>query len=246
MSPAGGLAAASMPANNSDEVTSGPFEWAPNINAYGHDCVLDGRVGRRRPEQRRQLHARRDDPGVAARPQRQQRRPAQRPARARRRGRGGAAPAPRSSTSSWRATRSCKPRARCSCEVELPQLLAARGWRAALRAASPARSSCSARARSGWSRIELVAGTPTSPRTSVDGTPERDIAVTLLADGMVLGGMTYRLDPSLKAPPRPGDRPDCRGRARDLLRCLDIPDAKVRDVHVTKVSIDVCMDDDCC
>ena len=38
-------------ANNSEEKTVGPFDWTPNINAYGHDCLLmvvaaDG--GRRR------------------------------------------------------------------------------------------------------------------------------------------------------------------------------------------------------
>ena len=27
-------------ANNSEEKVVGPFEWTPNINAYGHDCML--------------------------------------------------------------------------------------------------------------------------------------------------------------------------------------------------------------
>src|SRR5262249_22693992 len=26
--------------NNTDEKIVGPFEWTPNINAYGHDCML--------------------------------------------------------------------------------------------------------------------------------------------------------------------------------------------------------------
>jgi hypothetical protein len=42
------------------------------------------------------------------------------------------------------------------------------------------------------------------------------------------------------------DGRDCRDEARDLLRCLDVPGQKVRDVVVTRVSIDVCMDNDCC
>ena len=29
-----------MQANNGNEVTIGPFEWTPNVNAYGHDCLL--------------------------------------------------------------------------------------------------------------------------------------------------------------------------------------------------------------
>src|SRR5688500_186416 len=40
MSPVGGLNIANIGANNTQEVTVGPFEWTPNINAYGHDCVL--------------------------------------------------------------------------------------------------------------------------------------------------------------------------------------------------------------
>jgi hypothetical protein len=40
MSPAGGHSIAAIGANNSEEVTVGPFEWVPNVNAYGHDCVL--------------------------------------------------------------------------------------------------------------------------------------------------------------------------------------------------------------
>lgn len=40
MSPAAGLAAPSVAANNTAEVVLGPFEWVPNENVYGHDCVL--------------------------------------------------------------------------------------------------------------------------------------------------------------------------------------------------------------
>jgi zinc metalloprotease ZmpB len=40
MSPVGGITIASIGANNSQEVTVGPFEWTPNVNALGHDCVL--------------------------------------------------------------------------------------------------------------------------------------------------------------------------------------------------------------
>jgi hypothetical protein len=79
----------------------------------------------------------------------------------------------------------------------------------------------------------------------VSGTDNRDIAIQLLADGIILGGMTYRLDPSLKEPPARADGRACRDRAGDLLRCLGVPADKVRDVHVTKVSFEVCMGDRC-
>jgi zinc metalloprotease ZmpB len=40
MNPLGGLNAASIGANNSEEITVGPFEWVPNINVHGQDSVL--------------------------------------------------------------------------------------------------------------------------------------------------------------------------------------------------------------
>ena len=40
MNPVGGLPIASIPANNALEFMVGPFEWEPNLNVYGHDCVL--------------------------------------------------------------------------------------------------------------------------------------------------------------------------------------------------------------
>ena len=40
MSPAGGHSIPAIGANNTEEVTFGPFEWVPNVNVYGHDCAL--------------------------------------------------------------------------------------------------------------------------------------------------------------------------------------------------------------
>jgi hypothetical protein len=40
MSPAAGLTTPSVAANNAAEVMLGPFQWVPNENVYGHDCVL--------------------------------------------------------------------------------------------------------------------------------------------------------------------------------------------------------------
>lgn len=41
MSPIGGITAgSSVPAGSASAVKVGPFEWEPNINAFGHDCVL--------------------------------------------------------------------------------------------------------------------------------------------------------------------------------------------------------------
>jgi zinc metalloprotease ZmpB len=40
MSPVGGLSVPSIGANNTEQVTVGPFEWVPNVNTCGHDCAL--------------------------------------------------------------------------------------------------------------------------------------------------------------------------------------------------------------
>jgi zinc metalloprotease ZmpB len=40
MIPADGLVVPSVPANSSGEVKVGPFEWVPDPDAFGHDCLL--------------------------------------------------------------------------------------------------------------------------------------------------------------------------------------------------------------
>jgi hypothetical protein len=242
MTPAAGLTAASVPANSAGEVMLGPFEWVPNTNAYGHDCVLmiasvsgdpsnvdnfipgetiaewrlvpnDNNVGQRNVQL---------VPG------------------------GGEMEGLIRGLHDrvFFAGNTFPRRATMQLQVRLPDLLRSAGWQLRFR---------------GIIRNQFVLGPGEKRQITLDLVPgrdfttdqvndteDRDIVVTLLTDGMVIGGMTYRLDPSLKAPPEPaGNGQDCRDRARDLLRCLNLPSGKVRDVHVTKVSIDVCMDDGC-
>jgi zinc metalloprotease ZmpB len=242
MTPATGLVAASVAANSAAEVTLGPFEWEPNINAYGHDCVLmiasvlgdpsnvdnfsagetiaewrlvpnDNNVGQRNVQV---------VPGAEGTEGLMQ----------------------GLDDHVFFAGNTSIRRATMRLQVELPELLRARGWQLRFQGLTTDRFVLGPREKR-LIRIELVPGGDFSPE-DVAGTSERDITVTLLSDDMVLGGMTYRLDPSLKARPRGPKGKDCRKPARDLLDCLDIPGKKIRDVHVTKVSIDVCMDDDCC
>jgi zinc metalloprotease ZmpB len=64
---------------------------------------------------------------------------------------------------------------------------------------------------------------------------------------MLLGGMSYQLDPDMKQAPtrgRPGDR--CEHIAKGLLDCLHVGRGqKVRHVCVRKVSVDIELDNDC-
>lgn len=242
MTPAAGLVAASVPANSASDVTLGPFEWVPNTNAYGHDCVLmiasvagdpsnvdnfvpgetiaewrlvpnDNNVGQRNVQL---------VPG----------------------GGGMEGLIGGLHERVFFAGSTFARRATMELQVQLPALLRTLGWQLRFRGIAGNTFVL----KPGEKReitIDLVPGRDFTA-DQVASADDRDISVTLLANDMVLGGMTYRLDPWLKAPPEPGDGKDCRNRASDLLRCLDLPGGKVRDVHVTKVSLDICMDDGCC
>lgn len=242
MTPTAGLVAASVPANSASEVTLGPFEWVPNTNAYGHDCVLmiasvtgdpsnvdnfvpgetiaewrlvpnDNNVGQRNVQL---------VPGAG--------------------GMEGLMAGLHERL--FFAGNTFARRATMELQAQLPALLRAAGWQIRFRGIAGNTFVL----KPGEKRqitIELVPGRDFTA-DQVSGTDDRDISVTLLANDMVLGGMTYRLDPALKAPPEPGRGKECRDRASDLLRCLDLPGGKVRDVHVTKVSLDICMEDGCC
>lgn len=243
MSPAAGLVAGSVAANSAAEVTLGPFEWQPNINAYGHDCVLmiasvagdPSNVDNFAPgETIAEWRLVPNDNNIG-----------QRNVQVVPGGGGMEGLMQGLDDHVFFAGNTFIRRATMQLQVELPELLRAGGWQLRFQGLATNRFVLGPR-ETRLIRIELVPGADFGPE-DVSGTSDRDISVTLLADGMVLGGMTYRLDPSLKAAPRPPkDGRDCRKPAGDLLRCLDIPGKKVRDVHVTKVSIDVCMDDDCC
>lgn len=78
----------------------------------------------------------------------------------------------------------------------------------------------------------------------------RTIEVRTLIDDLPLGGMSYEIDPDLETPPR--ERPDgpdgdgeCEQIAGRLLDCLDMPD-DVKSVDVTRVSLDLVLEDDDC
>jgi hypothetical protein len=75
--------------------------------------------------------------------------------------------------------------------------------------------------------------------------------VAATADGAIIGGMVYRIDPELDMPfndRTPEDKKEgCRDKAKQPLDCLNLPGGKVKRVRVRKVAIDVEMDsDDCC
>lgn len=82
--------------------------------------------------------------------------------------------------------------------IGLPPLLARRGWRVSLRDLPEGGVRLKAREQR-LVTFDVHAGTPFS-KDDVETSEERDIVVTATADGAIIGGMTYRIDPSIQIP----------------------------------------------
>ena len=98
----------------------------------------------------------------------------------------------------------------------------------------------------------MVPGSPFD-RADVEGAGNRDVVITVTADGGPLGGMVYQVDPTVdRAEDRPGATPGgpdpkrCVEHATELLECLDLHGHDVKSVRVKKVTIEVGMEGECC
>jgi zinc metalloprotease ZmpB len=122
---------------------------------------------------------------------------------------------------------------RVDIEVKLPEVLRENKWQ--LRFVSEGGNAFMMKA--GERRkvlMEMVAGTGGEPRMAAH---ER-IELTVKQDGIVVGGMTYYVDPSLR--PSREKRVEIAG---DLLKCLGIPFAKVKGVRIRRMSLDIDFED---
>ena len=233
------VAVGSLGANDSEEPIVGPFEWTPNINAYGHDCILmivsatgdpsnidNFTAGEVVPEWRLVPN----DNNVGQR---------------------NVNPVPGGGglrglmlgldrISFWAGNPNPR-RAVMDIEVKLPPVLAKRGWRLKFRDLPTSRFTLDAQTRREVF-IELHPGGDFE-QADVAATADRDVRVELLADGANVGGITYRLDPDLAAPFNRRDRvpagKKCIGPAKKLLDCLEIPSEDVKCVRVKSVQLDI-------
>lgn len=229
--------------NNTEEKIVGPFEWTPNINAYGHDCMLmvvaaDGdasnvdnfTAGETIPEWRlvpndNNIGQRNVNPvpggggeqGLMA-------------------GLNGVSflvgnPNPR--------------RGKMTFNVTLPSLLSKLGWRLELVGAGGGFTLASGAKREVF--IKLHPGQPFT-RDAVEATKDRDIRIDVLANDNLIGGMTYRLDPDLSRPwnaDRPKDK-GCLDEAQRLANCLGIKQ-EIGKVCVKEIVVSLKVKkDDCC
>jgi hypothetical protein len=242
-SPLGGLPVASVGPNSSEEVVVGPFEWTPNINAYGHDCILmvvsnaadpanidQFTVGESIPEWRLVPN----DNNIA------QRNVIPVPGGG---GMGGMLDALAGRFfvvgNPFRAI------ARMELKVQMPPWLDRAGWQ--LQFADLRERAFTL--KPGAKRVvtlQMQAGRDFTP-ADVRATADRDIVIEIHGDGILIGGMTYRVDPDLEKPENAGGGPAggdlCRDIAEDLLRCLKVDTGPVKRVCVRKVSVDIDFDD---
>ncbi|HEY8550288.1 MAG TPA: hypothetical protein VIL35_10060 [Vicinamibacterales bacterium] len=233
--------------NNTQEVTVGPFEWTPNVNGYGHDCMLmvvkaDGdpanvdnfTAGETIPEWRLVPNdnniAQRNVVPVAG-------------------GCGERGLMASLDGVSFFVGNPNPKRGRMTFNVHLPALLTDRGWRLELVGVDKGFTLASGAKREVFLRLHPGAS---FTRDAVEAAADRDIRIEVLANDNTVGGMTYRIDPDLKMPwnKRPKDR-KCRSEAQRLAECLGIrhPVKKVcvKEVVVSlKMDCDDGCDDDCC
>lgn len=245
MNPIGGLPIASIAENNAAEVTVGPFEWEPNINAYGHDCVLmiasvagdpsniDNFAGAETIQEWRLVP---HDNNVG------QRNVSVVPGEG-----GGEALMASLDGAFFMAGNNLNRQAVMDLRVEMPAVLAKKGWQLQFDGISDNKFPLKAGEKR---RIQLTLKKGAEfTKADIEGSADRMINVNLLANGILLGGMSYYVDPNLKKPSGgklpPGK--DCGDAAQKLLDCLKISgDKKVKKVCVKKVSLDIELDNDCC
>ena len=244
MNPMGGLNVASIGANNTQEVTVGPFEWVPNANVYGHDCVLmiastngdpsnvdnftagdtiqewrlvpnDNNIGQR---------------NVSIVP-------------------GGGGPEALIAAldgAVFFAGNSFNRPANMELRVDMPRVLASKGWRLEFANLDDNKFRLKAREKRNI-RLRLSKGNAFTVDEIKSGA-DRNINVYLYGNDVLLGGMTYQIDPDLKEPSG-GKRPpemECSGAAQKLLDCLKISgEKKVKKVCVKNVSVDIELDCNC-
>lgn len=238
------LSAPNVAPNNAAEITVGPFEWVPSqldhecmlmiVSANGDPSNIDNFSGGDSiPEWRLVPH----DNNIG------QRNVAPVPG-------GGGLRGLLSAFSPRRFVARNPHRVEAKIEIlpALPKLLKEKGWEFVFE--NPGGSAFSL--APGQSReiiLRLKPGANFSAQ-EIEQTQDRSIHLETYANGILVGGMSYQLDPDLKTAPSQfpdgKDMPErCSGKAKDLLNCLDLPVDKVRSVRVRKITVEIEVEEKC-
>jgi hypothetical protein len=237
MGPVGGITIPSIGANNSQEVMVGPFEWTPNVNALGHDCVLmiastagdpsnidhftgtetiaewrlvpnDNNIGQRNVV---------IVPGVS----------------------------PESLVAAFDnaiffAGNSFNKRASMELRVELPDLLTAKSWKLHFAEIDNGQFQLRPGAKRAI-KMRLAPGDAFSA-DEIRQSKDRHINVYLSGNGIEVGGMSYQIDPDAAGASGEAAVLNVASRraALNLLERLNLPAAQpVGNVRIRKVSVDI-------
>lgn len=135
--------------------------------------------------------------------------------------------------------------------AELPQILVKKGWK--IRLLNPGGEYFTLAPRTAKHiTFTLVPGADFLPAELQGG---QDFTISTRINGILVGGMTYHIDPQITQVPRErldAEKPDfkkkCSRAAHKLLDCLDIdlPVGKVKRACIKKITVDIELDDDCC
>ena len=228
------ISVGTLAANDTEEKVVGPFEWTPNINSHGHDCMLmvvsadadpsnvdNFTAGETIPEWRLVPN----DNNIGQR---------------------NVNPVPGGGGEhglmeglngiSFFVGNPNPRRGKMTFDVVLPGLLRRLGWRLELVGADAGFTLSSGAKREVF--ISLHPGQALT-RDAVLASADRDIRIDVLANDNLIGGMTYRLDPDLTEPWNTG-RPKehgCLEPAQRLADCLgikqDIGQVSVKEIVVS-------------
>jgi hypothetical protein len=237
------LSAPNVPPNNSAEITVGPFEWVPS--QPDHECMLmivsaDGDPsnidnfsgGDSIPEWRLVPH----DNNIG------QRNVAPVPGGG---GQGGLLTA--FSPRRFVVRNPHRVGARIEVVATLPKLLLDRGWEFVFdNPGGPAFTLAPEQSHEIVLRWRV--GADFSPQ-DVEQTHDRIIHLAVFADGILVGGMSYELDPAMKvAPPQfpaKAKVPEVfSGKAKELLDRLELPLGRVKSVRIRKITVDIEIEDE--
>jgi hypothetical protein len=232
------LAAADVPANNAGEVMVGPFEWLPTH--VGHECIFMIASGTGDSSNVDNIAAGDSIPEWRLVPNDNNI------------GQRNVFPVSGGGTSgltadfnrfSFELKNPHLVTAAMEVRVVLPAFLRERDWK--IQFLNQGGSAFPLRA--GESRDMIIRLEPGKDFTPADVNAAKDETIQLwgYAGGILVGGMSYKVDPHLKPPEVDGGHHhECAGIGEDLLKCVDVSGKKVRRIRVRKVNVDIEIDDD--